>query len=109
MPRRIRDLRLRRRRTYLRQWREHALPELSLNAVAAKFNMSEAQLSRIERGISPYTQDFLELAAQIYGVPDPIQLLMHPEEDDFLALYRASTSKQRRMLADVALNILKPR
>lgn len=82
MPRRIRGATIRRRRTFLREWREHIYPNLSQDEIAGRFDMSAAQLSRIERGLSPYTQDFLELAAHAYGTDPGILLSRRPQDMD---------------------------
>lgn len=53
------------RTTFLRQWREHS--HRTLEEVAAKMGITHGQLSKIERGLSPYSQRILEVAAQEYG------------------------------------------
>lgn len=60
MPKRIRPLPAR-RRTFIRQWREFR--GLTQDQLAERLEMSKAQLSRIETGKQPYTQDFLEACA----------------------------------------------
>lgn len=49
----------------LRQWRESA--GKTLEDAAAKFHLTHGQLSRIERGLSPWNQKVLEMAALEYG------------------------------------------
>jgi len=44
--------------------------------------MSAAQLSRIETGLSPYTQDFLELAANAYMTDVPSLLMRDPSDPE---------------------------
>lgn len=82
MPRRIRG-QAPRRRTYLKEWREHR--DMTLEQAAAKFDMSSAQLSRIENTLSPYTQDLLELAAHIYRTDTFSLLFRHPSDSDTLS------------------------
>lgn len=47
---------------------------MTLEAAAPLFDISPAQLSRIENAKSPYTQDMLELAAIVYKT-DVLSLL----------------------------------
>lgn len=53
------------RKTFLREWRE--FNERSLESVAAQMNLTHSQLSKIERGLHPYSQPVLEVAALEYG------------------------------------------
>lgn len=53
------------RKTYLREWRE--LNERSLESAAAQMGLTHGQLSKIERGLHPYSQHVLEVAALEYG------------------------------------------
>jgi transcriptional regulator with XRE-family HTH domain len=63
----------RRRRTYLREWREHR--GLTQVAAAERLGIDQSTLSRIERGETPYDQDFLEKAAFAY-LCEPADLIM---------------------------------
>jgi len=73
-----------RRPTYIRAWRKHrglTLAQLADRlSVELEVDISEGQLSRIERGETPYSQDILEaLAAALRCEPadlimrDPVQ------------------------------------
>lgn len=73
-----------RRPTYIRAWRKHRQLTLAqlVNRlqVELEVDISEGQLSRIERGETPYSQDILEAVAQVLRcepadliVRDPIQ------------------------------------
>lgn len=53
------------RKTFLREWREFR--GRSLESVAAQMGITHGQLSKIERGIHPYSQHVLETAALEYG------------------------------------------
>lgn len=61
-----------RARTFLREWREHRA--LTLEEAAERMDIHYTTLLRIERGQSPYNQDFLERAALAYGC-EPTDLL----------------------------------
>jgi transcriptional regulator with XRE-family HTH domain len=63
----------RRRRTFLREWRDYV--GLTQEQAADRIGITQSQLSRIERGDSPYNQDFLEKASEAYNC-DPADLLM---------------------------------
>lgn len=81
MPRRIRGKQAR-RKTFLKQWREHR--DMTLEQASAEFDMSPAQLSRIENAKSPYTQDMLELAAIVYRTDVASLLFRDPKNSDAL-------------------------
>lgn len=62
-----------RRKTFLREWRQHK--GLTLEGVAPRAGTSHPNLSKIERGLVPYDQDLLEKLASIYGC-DEVDLLV---------------------------------
>ena len=57
---------------YLREWRISS--GLTLATVAKRMNISHAQISRIERGLQPYSQSSLQGFAEIYAC-EPSDLL----------------------------------
>lgn len=57
----------------LRAWRKHR--GLTLEAMAERLHMNKGALSRIERGERPYTQDFLEAAAEVL-MCEPVSILI---------------------------------
>lgn len=93
-----------RRRTFLRQWREKA--GLNQESAADRIGITQGQLSRIERGDSPYNQDFLEAAALAYNC-DPADLLMRdPSRSDamwsIVDQLKVATPEQREDVRRVA-------
>lgn len=75
-----------RRPTYIRAWRKHR--DLTLAQLADRLqvelevDISEGQLSRIERGETPYSQDILEALAQALRC-EPADLIMRdPTQPD---------------------------
>jgi len=52
------------RKTYLREWRKFR--ERSLESVSARMGLTYTQLSKVERGLHPYNQHILEIAALEY-------------------------------------------
>lgn len=107
MPRRIRArIKPPRRRTYLREWREQH--GLSLEKAASRFEMSAAQLSRVERGESPYTQDFLEMAADAYMTDVPSLLMRNPSDPESIwSLWDTAAPGQRLQIVAVAKALTK--
>jgi transcriptional regulator with XRE-family HTH domain len=61
------------KRLFLREWREHR--GLTQDQLAERMEMSRPQISKIERGISQYSQGFLEAAAYALAC-DPADLLI---------------------------------
>jgi transcriptional regulator with XRE-family HTH domain len=68
------------RKTFLRDWREFR--GLSLESVSAQMGLTHGQLSKIERGLHPYSQHVLEVAALEYGCSVPDLLSRAPGEAD---------------------------
>lgn len=62
-----------RQRHFLAEWRKHA--NLTQEKAADRLGITQASLSRLETGKQPYSQDFLERAAEAYGT-DPASILM---------------------------------
>lgn len=111
MPRRIRKigprgLKTPRRLTYVRQWREHR--QLTLEQLGSRLDMSAAQLSRIETGKSPYTQDFLESAAEALRTDIASLLMRDPTDADAIwSIWEAARPGQRRAIVEHAKIIVK--
>jgi transcriptional regulator with XRE-family HTH domain len=75
-----------RRPTFIRAWRKHRGLTLAQLAdrlqVELEVDISEGQLSRIERGETPYSQDILEAVAQALRC-EPADLIMRdPTQPD---------------------------
>lgn len=68
------------RKTFLREWREFR--GRSLESVAAQMDMTYTQLSKIERGLYPYNQHVLEVAALEYGCTVTDLLNRKPSPND---------------------------
>lgn len=78
------------RKTYLREWREFR--GRSLESVAARMGLNHGQLSKVERGIHPYSQHILEIAALEYGCSTADLLTRLPGPED--AQKRPKTSRR---------------
>lgn len=113
MPRRVnyQKTSAKRRLTYVRQWREYR--NLSLDALADRLDMSGAQLSRIERGLQPYTQDFLEGAADALTTDVASLLMRNPSKEDpsdpgaLWSLWDRAKPGERRMIVEHARIVIK--
>lgn len=61
------------KRTFIREWRKHRA--LTLERLAARVGVTHGTLSKIERGVLPYSQYQLETIAEALNT-DPASLLM---------------------------------
>ena len=69
-------------RTYLKQWREfRGLSQEALGEQMGK-GTSGASVSRVENGETPYTQDWLEAAAEVLGCTPADLISRDPRDDD---------------------------
>lgn len=97
--------------TFVRQWRDYR--GLSQEQLADRLDMSAAQLSRIETGKQPYTQDFLEVAADALRTDVPSLLMRDPLKEDpndpnsIWSLWDQAKPGQRRMIVDIARTVTK--
>src|ERR1700760_2971595 len=77
-----------RRPTFIRSWRKHRLLTLGKLAERLKIELemeiSQGQLSRIERGEAPYSQDVLEAVASDVRRRPANRLMHNPTQPDGL-------------------------
>lgn len=107
MPKRIAFQRPRqRRRTFFKEWRLHR--GLSQEQLAERLGTSVPSISRIEKGIQPYTQDVLEALADAL-MTDPASLLMrNPIDPEAIwSLWDAAKPGERQMIVDLARTVTK--
>ncbi len=104
MPRRIRGQRPR-RRTFIREWREFRT--LTQEALAGRLDMSAAQLSRIESGVQPYTQDVLEMIADALQTDPPSLLMRRPGDDEIWSIWDQAQPGVRRQITEIAKTLSK--
>ena len=111
MPGRVQFKKRPRRPTFVRQWREYR--GLSQEQLAERLEMSAAQLSRVETGKQPYTQDFLEAVAEALRTDVPSLLMRDPLKEDpndpnsIWSLWDHAKPGQRRMIVDIAKTVTK--
>lgn len=72
------DKRKPKQRIFLREWRKHR--QLTQQQLADRLEVDRSWISMIERGVSGYTQTFLEAAAEALGV-EPADLIVRNPED----------------------------
>lgn len=63
-------------RTFLKEWREYR--GLTQEQAAERLNVSRTLLSKIENAKSPYTQGFMEAAAEAYNCDVPDLIMRDP-------------------------------
>lgn len=96
------------RRTFLRQWREHAGKTLEVAGEAV--GISHAQLGRIERGLQPYNQGLLERLADLYGTSAASLLMRDPSGPDAMwSLWDQAKEGQRQEIEKYAEFVVKSR
>lgn len=99
------------RPTHIRAWRQYR--GLTLQATADRVGTSiggftHASLSRIERGLQPYSQPILEALAEALGT-DPASLLMRdPQEAEGMwSLWDRAKPGERKLIIDLAKSVVK--
>ena len=106
MPKRIAYRERGRRRTYIRQWREHR--GLTQEQLADRLETSVASISRLESGMQPYTQDVLEALAEALNT-DPASLIMrdpaHPEA--MWSIWESAKQGERKLIEEIARSVVK--
>lgn len=96
------------RRTHMRQWREFR--GRTLEDVADKIGITHATLSRIERGVHPYSQSVLEAVAKELSTDVPSLLTRDPSDpENIWGVWELAEPDQRQMIVDIAKTIVKPR
>lgn len=95
-----------RKRTYIRAWREkggYTLDDMVGRLDALGVKITGASLSRIERGIQPYNQDFLEPIAEALGVTVADLVENNPELPDaeIVDLTRRMNEREKKQAAAV--------
>ncbi len=112
MPVRVRNRQKARRKTFIKAWRDHR--ELSQERLVARLNekgidISVAQYSRIETGISPYTQDTLEVIADALRT-DPASLLIRDPEtagEGIWSIWDHAKPAERQLIIELAKTVRK--
>lgn len=96
--------------TQIKAWRKHhgmSLERLAERlALQLDFDISEAQLSRIERGQQPYSQDLLEALAVVLRTTPAALLNVDPAQSGGIAsIWETLTPVQQTQVAEIALTL----
>lgn len=95
-----------RRRTFIKQWREHR--GLSQAQLADRLDTSESSISRIESGTQPYTQDVLEAIAEALQTDVASLLMRDPSTPEAMwSIWDQAQPGQRKMIEDLARTVVK--
>lgn len=100
------------RRTFIRQWREHR--GLTLETLAERVGehlpagFTHASLSRIERGLQPYSQAVLEAIAEELQTDAASLLMRDPSNDQAMwSLWDQAKPGERQMIESIVQSVLK--
>jgi transcriptional regulator with XRE-family HTH domain len=89
--------------TFIRQWREDR--NKTLEQLGELIGMSHVSLSRIERGLQPYSQPVLEAIAKALGT-DPASLINHnPENPEIWPIWDGASQGDKRKIMEIAKTI----
>lgn len=95
-----------RRRLYVREWRKHR--GYKLEQFADMIGMTAGNLSHLERGLIPYSQDFLEAAAEALQTDVSSLIMRDPTQSDGLwSIWENASPGQRQQIVEVAKALLK--
>jgi transcriptional regulator with XRE-family HTH domain len=94
--------------TKIRKWRETR--DKTLEEVAAVLGITHATLSRIERGLLPYSQEHLERLSKELNIDVASLLGRDPDDPETIwPLWNQATGEQKEMIVDIAKSIVKSR
>lgn len=94
------------RRTFIRQWREYR--NKTLEQLADIVGVTHASLSRIERGLQPYSQAILEAIADALMTDVPSLLMRDPTDPEGIwSIWDKAQTGERKMIVDIAKTIVK--
>lgn len=98
-----------RRRTFIRRWREHR--GLTLESLAARVGekiggFTHASLSRIERGLQPYSQPILEAIADALQTDEGSLLMRDPKDSEALwSIWDQASKVERELITNLAKTV----
>lgn len=97
--------------TFIRQWREHR--QLTLEQLAERVGaaieggFTHASLSRIERGLQPYSQPVLEAIAHALQTDAASLLMRNPTSDEAIwSVWEQAKQGDRQKIVDIARTIV---
>lgn len=98
-------------KTYIREWREFR--GLTLERLADRVGekiggFTHASLSRIERGLQPYSQPVLEAIGEALSTEPASLLMRNPQDPEGIwTVWDRAKVGERRMIVDIAKTVVK--
>jgi len=93
------------RRLFIREWRKHR--GLTLQQLADRIGTTHATLSRLERGLQPYSQGLLEAIADALMVDVADLHVRDPSDPDGIwSIWELAKPAQRRQIVEIARTLL---
>jgi transcriptional regulator with XRE-family HTH domain len=81
---------------------------LTQEGLAARVGMSAANLSRVETGKQPYTQDLLEAIADALGTDAASLLMRNPKDPEAIwTIWDQAKPIERRQIVEIAKTLVK--
>jgi transcriptional regulator with XRE-family HTH domain len=94
------------KRTFIRQWREDR--DKTLEWLAEKIGITHASLSRIERGLQPYSQAILEAIAAELSTDVASLLTRDPTDPETIwPIWDKAKPAERKKIVDIAKTIIR--
>ena len=94
------------RKTFVREWREYR--DLTLEKLADRVGTTHTSLSRIERGLQPYSQALLERVAEALQTDVASLLMRNPSESESLwSIWDRAKPGERRQIEEIAKTLIK--
>jgi transcriptional regulator with XRE-family HTH domain len=96
----------RHRRTFIREWRQSR--GLTLEQLADRIGITHASLSRIERGLQPYSQPQLEAIADALQTEPASLLMRNPVDPEGIwSVWDQAKPGERRQIVEIAKTLIK--
>ncbi len=96
----------RHRPTFVREWRQSR--GLTLQQLALQIGITHASLSRIERGLQPYSQPLLEAIAEALQTEPAFLLMRNPADPDGIwSVWDRAKPGERRQIVEIAKTLIK--
>lgn len=92
--------------TFVREWRQSR--GLTLEQLAHQIGITHASLSRIERGIQPYSQPLLEAIAEALQTEPAFLLMRNPADPEGIwSVWDRAKPGERRQIVEIAKTLIK--
>jgi transcriptional regulator with XRE-family HTH domain len=96
----------RHRPTFIREWRQSR--GLTLEQLSDRIGITHASLSRIERGLQPYSQPLLEAIADALQTEPASLLMRNPGDPEGIwSIWDQAKPGERRQIVEIAKTLIK--